>query len=280
MGIISLDQYKKERNAVDGVVELDKNAITMHNWNRWWDNAWTAATEYSKKCKGIEELAGTLEGKSCVVCAAGPSLSKHLDFIREVAGNVHIICVDRAFPQVWIDADMVVSVDQSIRCCDFMMRIRKQDDVKAALSLTSNPATYDLMLSREIETYQYGCAMGMFYENVKRVWPELAPRCRLSGGAIVTVTAIDIAVMMGAKRIITIGNDLMCGKETLHEELQKNPNLIDLGDNRYAAEAFIIAAYALREFVKIHPDVEFLDLSGGLDKGFVKINESEALKAC
>lgn len=257
-------------------------------WNIWWKNI-----EDNRRFdlyNGLENafcLSGKHEDATVIVCGAGPSLKENIEYLRN-ADNAIVICVDRAFELLvseGIIPDYCVTEDFSPTCSIFLNRAAYAPKTVFLVSLVSNPATINALRQSGKMPYLFGhkgeCVFfwqcyenehGFNYSNFKN-------------GSVVTFTACDFAVMLGASTVITIGNELSVKKKDIagEERFRAMPYTVHEIDGKPLDEPlkthneFLKACFVFGELPVEYPEVEFIDCSGGLKKPGWKIS---ALKEC
>ncbi|MFT3985435.1 MAG: DUF115 domain-containing protein [Lachnospiraceae bacterium] len=159
----------------------------------------------------VGELSGKIVGKDVYLAAAGPSLDKNIALLRERPENAVLIVVGTALRKLLaagIRPDYAVFLDASDRIYAQLAGLEKES-VPLLIASTA--------CRRLAENYQ-GPAYLIFqkeFEEAERHAKEHGCRTYMTGGSVATI-AFDIALRLGAKRIIAIGLDLAYTGNKLH----------------------------------------------------------------
>lgn len=169
----------------------------------------------------INELVNTLEEKQTViVVAAGPSLDKNIDLLREAKGKACIIACDTALKPLLkrdIVPDFFVVVDprkpmelfEESRICKIPMISGLNIPYQLMQKHTGKKILYfDTLFTLDLLDYVFEGK-----ERTDRQWMQSVP----TGGSVAT-SAFSIGRMMGAKTIILVGQDLALSEEKEHAE--------------------------------------------------------------
>ncbi len=164
--------------------------------------------ENLKYCPRLaDEVADRFKGRDVILVAAGPSLDKNAELVKELHEDPDdrplVICVGTAFRKLigmGIRPDFVGFLDSS-------ERIRRQI---AGAELQTVPAliaaTATMQISRDYAGEKYLlCQRG--FERAETYAKERGGRTFETGGSVATIL-MDAARQFGAKRIITVGLDL------------------------------------------------------------------------
>jgi hypothetical protein len=148
------------------------------------------------------ELFGTERGRTILVAAAGPTLAGHLDVLREHAAP--LIAVDaavRTLLDAGVTPDVVVTVDTKPH--GVVPHFDRDLDALAESVLVylpvSPPAALELWPGRRLAAYAH-------HPRYAELAREL-PRARLYCSGTVFHAAVDLAVRMGARRVVLLGAD-------------------------------------------------------------------------
>ena len=158
-----------------------------------------------------DELSGLIKGKDVYLVAAGPSLDKNVELLKEKPENAVVIVVGRAFwklLQLGIRPDFAVFLDAADRIYG-QLRGLEQETVPLLIGST---ACKRIAENYKGETYLI-CQEG-FYE-AERYAKENGFQTYLTGGSVATI-AFDLAIRLGAKRVIAIGLDLAYTGNKIH----------------------------------------------------------------
>lgn len=256
-------------------------------WDNFWENylinkdrGYLKDTINAKTCKGCEK------GKTGIVIGSGPSLLKNIKDLKKLLkrDDVFSICADRTF-QTLLDngimPDYCMTMDQSPLCATYLEKASKSHKTKFLVSVVSNPVTYMMFRLKKIPIYTYAqlSENSLFWACFEA--EEGTKWSFLRSGSIVGFTATDFAVKAGAKRVYLIGQDLCVYQgefdRTSNECLYANYNFKIPDTNKLTNLAFVQASVAFMNLPVSYPKVEFIDLSGGLDKGMKIKNIKEAI---
>ncbi len=149
-------------------------------------------------------LYGAFDGKPAVVVAAGPSLDKQLDLLREIRDRVVVIGIGqttRALRQAGIVPDLV-HVLESRDVSHQLTDAGDTSDLIVAPSADADPAIFDVPSRAKFTVTSAGGALG--------VWIAKATgESHFSmGGGTVAQGAVGMAQMLGCNPIALIGQDL------------------------------------------------------------------------
>lgn len=160
-----------------------------------------------------------------IIVAAGPSLEKNVRELKEYRNKAFILCVDRAapvlakegiLPHAYVTADAVKETflfadEQSAKVPWFAYTTSNYDALKM-LSGTN------IIFSSSIYAYAYE-----LFQHVGSDIYTLA-----NGGSVATV-AVNVALQLGSRRIVLVGQDLALTSEKVHA----GEDAIDLSQVHY-----------------------------------------------
>lgn len=165
-------------------------------------------------CKrSVEQLRYLFEDRYVYVVAAGPSLDKNLHLLKEKPDNSTIIVVGTAYHKVknmGIDPDCVIVSDANLEQWQKVSGIQKEEEKMLLLS------TADFEVGKNCGgdcylVYQEG------YEPARKVAAEKGYMLFETGGSVST-TALDVALRLGAERVIMLGLDLAYTGQKAHAD--------------------------------------------------------------
>ncbi|MBQ4231798.1 MAG: motility associated factor glycosyltransferase family protein, partial [Lachnospiraceae bacterium] len=155
-----------------------------------------------RNCKGnVDELKDKFEGKRVVMVAAGPSVSKHYDELKNLPEDVVVIAVSTIYRKLLAEGirpDFVVHIDPQIKTYGHLKDIN--EDIPLLVLSTAFEGCARLYPGKSYIIYQEG-----YY---------LAEQEALKGyqlyetGGSVSCVALEVAYKLGAKEIVLIGLDL------------------------------------------------------------------------
>lgn len=217
----------------------------------------------------VYELGDKWKGKTAYIVAAGPSLDYNFEHLKRVnKDNSIIIAVGTVFRKMvkeQIPIDYVVISDANVR-------VRKQidgvEDQQIPLLLLS---TTNFRFGRDYKGPKY-----LIYQDDFVLAEEAAQKqdgftCKV-GGSVSTV-AMDLAVKMGCKKIITVGLDLAYTNNYVHATDTSRRNISDVKNLRVIKDIHGKEVYTTcsmdkyREWIEAHiediKDVEFYNATEG-----------------
>lgn len=160
-----------------------------------------ANTKLSAKSPGVKHFIDCWKGRPAIIVAAGPSLNKQLDQLREIQGKILIIAVDKTWPILsasGIKPDIVVAIDPR-RPRSWQDAAPK--DVWFLVDIGCNPDVVNSVTGGHIFTHSSAAheeIFGFFYGE----------RGIMTSGGSVATHGFAFAKKMGASPIILIGQDL------------------------------------------------------------------------
>lgn len=205
-----------------------------------------------------------------IIVAAGPSLKKNVELLKEAKGKAVIIVVDSAINTVMkhgIKPDFVITVDTNKELKNFMAE--GLSDVFFLADATSNTAVLDMVKPKNL----------VFYSSDSGTWERLFEEegtaiSEIFAGGSVALDAMALAKEWGFKRIIMIGQDLaMTGNQqyadsdTLDAHAKFNsPTLYvkDIyGNDILTKKDYYTFIQGIEELAYKNPDIDFIDATEG-----------------
>lgn len=192
----------------DGIVREQLENVSLNIWtsisfaNNYDVNYWRNQHKFVGEVSEFENAYG---GKDHIVVAAGPSLDDYIDYIRENKGKKIIIAVNTVLKRLLkegIKPDFVCLVDPTK---GVFKHIDGVEDQTGDIPLIVDSCAYWKFIDvyqgpvYRLFTYIYSVAI----EEAKKLDQKVH-----NVGTTVTCLAIEIAIIMGAKRIELIGADL------------------------------------------------------------------------
>ncbi|WP_347904743.1 6-hydroxymethylpterin diphosphokinase MptE-like protein [Pseudomonas purpurea] len=196
-----------------------------------------ASADLVRNDTDVAELFGTHSGEVFVI-ATGPSLEKHFDNLRAIAGQVPrplFICVDTAYRPLrdhGIRPDLVVSIDQ--RISERHLPAQGSEGIRLVYMPLVDP---QLLMAWQGERY-VGYSASPIYAHMR----EQLPKSSLYVGGSVIHPAVDLAVKMGASRITLFGADFAFPMNKTHAGWQDG----DLGPQLGAARHWVLDGHGQR----------------------------------
>lgn len=217
----------------------------------------------------VYQLADKWKGKTAYIVAAGPSLDYNFQYLKQVnKENSIIIAVGTVFKKMvkeQVPIDYVVISDANVR-------VRKQiegiEDQQVPLLLLS---TTNFRFGRDYQGPKY-----LIYQDDFALAEEAAKEingftCKV-GGSVSTV-AMDLAIKMGCKKIVTVGLDLAYTNNYVHASDTSRRNISDVKNLRVIEDIHGKEVYTTcsmdkyREWIEEHiaqiKDVEFYNATEG-----------------
>ncbi len=168
---------------------------------------------YLKQAKNVYGFAGRFpEQVPCIVVAAGPSLEKNVDAIKEAKGKAVIIGVDRVADFLLdhgIIPDLLCTIDPNKGGCTFTDERLK--DVPVLAPAESNCVLLDGLGSPKV------IYLGGYPSLHESILSHLDVKMGgIALGGSVALCAFNVAVELGFSTIILAGQDLALGEKTTH----------------------------------------------------------------
>ena len=205
-----------------------------------------------------------------IIVAAGPSLKKNVDLLKEVKGKAVTIVVDSAINTVMahgIVPDFAITVDTNKELKNFTAE--ELSDVFLLADATANTKALDMVKSKNLVFYSSDSAtwQRMFREEGSSITEVFA-------GGSVALDAMALAKEWGFKRIIMIGQDLaMTGNKQYAdgEKLNQNtsfnsPTLYvkDIyGNDVLTKKDYYTFIRSIEDLAYRNPDIDFIDATEG-----------------
>lgn len=214
-----------------------------------------------------------------IVVAAGPSLEKNVELLKNVKNKALIICVDSAIKTLYnrgIAPDFVITIDNQKP-----LRLFEADGIGDAFLFADGAANTDVFDAIHPKNL-------IFYSSSSPIWDRMFASentCiqEVYSGGSVALDALAMSIVMGFKKVILIGQDLALtgGKqyadgEKIDTEKVNRDGMIVVKDI-YGNDIITKADY--RDFIRniedvayANPDVEIIDATeGGAFKRYTTI---------
>jgi len=209
-------------NAVKNILKekyVDKN--TMFYFANKWSDCLNNNLKYVFNSYNISDFIGTFKNKTAIIVSAGPSLSKNASLLKKVKGKVLIIAAFTAtkplIERFGVEPDFIVSVDSNQSGMDSLT-----ENIPLVFSATSNTEFLKKHKGKKIfcTSTLESFSPNLFVEYKK-------PFFAVAIGGSVACVCTDIAVTLGADRIILIGQDLAYTDNKMHTEgtVHKKPKI-------------------------------------------------------
>lgn len=204
-----------------------------------------------------------------IIVAAGPSLEKNIGILKEYKDKAIILCVDRVAPimakySIKPNAYVTVDAEKENELFDIPEEINAPWFAYTTSSYEGLKKTKNGGIIFCSTIFEYGSEI---YRRIGSGLDTLA-----NGGSVATV-ALNIALYLGTKRIIFVGQDLALTDNKVHagEETQ---GFIEDGNNYFSVKGFYGDKILTRgdfkfyldyytAFVHAHPEIEFINATEG-----------------
>lgn len=153
----------------------------------------------------------------CIVVAAGPSLEKNVDILKQAKGKALIICVDTALNFLikrGIIPDMTCTIDPQKGTTYFTRPELKE----IPIAVSSDSDYRSLMAIGNIEPIYFSTTNGFFQKLYKERGKNIE---YFDGGGSVGTVCFHLGVRLGFKTIILIGQDLAFTNRKAHAGMGK-----------------------------------------------------------
>ncbi|MDO4965147.1 MAG: DUF115 domain-containing protein [Lachnospiraceae bacterium] len=161
----------------------------------------------------VDELKDKIAGKDVYIIAAGPSLDENVSLLKNKPENSVIIAVGRVFRKLYnagISVDYVVFLDSADRIYGQYNGLEE-----TGIPLLIASTTYrKFAVNSKADKYLI-CQNGM--TEAEEYAKKNGFNTYNTGGSVATI-AFDIAISLGAKRVITIGLDLAYSESKTHTD--------------------------------------------------------------
>lgn len=165
-------------------------------------------------CDGyVDELASEFAGKNAVIVAAGPSLDKNVDLLRERPDNTIIVAVGTVFRKLvnmGIRPDYVVFLDAQASMISQIEGL-EQKDIPIICGATAYKGISKAYQGKKYLVCQNG------YDRAESYATTRGYKTYETGGSVSTI-ALDICVQLGCRKIGYIGLDLAFTENRGHSE--------------------------------------------------------------
>ncbi len=175
-----------------------------------------------KKSVHMSQLRHRHRGATAICVAAGPSLDRHIDFLRQLSTSCVIIAVDvvqQQLQKLGIPIDYLITVDSSDLIADrFSTAVNRTiSETTLVMPINGNPRL-DQFFSRRCY-FPSGGWLGRWLLNSEENLPS---------GTTVGVASVGLACYMGVKEIVLLGHDLSYGKTMYSTMVQEGQQLDDI----------------------------------------------------
>lgn len=238
--------------------------------------------KYLRDCITVDDLKEVFpKDLPVILVAAGPSLMESLDDLKKAKGKAAIIAVDRALDTLLnngIKPDFVATMDP----LKYINNFSSRDEITIPLFciMQSQPMIMEKHNGKKIL-----CEVGEYLQNVFTKVKGKYPMVPL-GGSVANMV-FSIAIHLGTKKLIFVGQDLAFSGDVTHAGgVISNPHGQDVemvpgvkGNkvrSRYDWKAYLDW---FGDMIELLPEIEFIDTKsdGAKIKGTVNMSLSEAL---
>lgn len=235
---------------------------------------------YLPGCRNGFDYVGVFpEDLPAIVVAAGPSLEKNVDLLKQVKGKALVIVVDSAIKTVYsrgIKPDFVITIDNQKP-----LRLFDADGIEDAFLLADGAANTDVFDA--IHPHNL-----IFYSSASPVWDRLFASentqiKEVYSGGSVALDALAMSIVMGFKKVILIGQDLALTGGKQYADGDSIDIEKAIGDGMIVVKDIygndIVTKADYRDFIRniedvayTNPDVEIIDATeGGAFKRYTTI---------
>lgn len=204
--------YKAYLEEIRSITEIA--VVNMHTGSYFGKSLTTNAIknlQYIKDGVSLEELKEHIDnGIPAIIVAAGPSLDKNIELLKEAKGKAYILATDTGVQHLLkrnILPDAMVTLDAKKP-----VRYMQYDEIKEIPLFCAVEANHEILklhTGRKI-WIRGGDYLSNLYEKFGKKISELNP-----GGSVATA-AFSICVGLGFSRIVLIGQDLAYGEHGTH----------------------------------------------------------------
>lgn len=203
-----------------------------------------------------------------IIVAAGPSLEKNVEDLREVKGKFFMIAVDTALPYLMskgIQPDLAITVDPGKKIDLF--EDERTRTIPLAIYSSSNHDIVSLLHDQKIIFASAECS---YYNKLY----QIADKCMYSlpkGGSVATC-AVTLAVEWGYKKIVLVGQDLALAPDKVHagkenEIIYKPEDRIPIegyyGDTVYTSLDYDYYRKWYELYLRCNTDIEMINATEG-----------------
>ena len=168
--------------------------------------------------KTIDDFVGRFpENMPCIIVAAGPSLEKNVNVLKQAKGKAFIICVDTALTfliERGIIPDMACTIDPQ-KGATYFTRPELKD---IPIAVSSDSDYQSLMAIEDIKPIYFSTTNGFF----QRLYQDKGRNVEyFDGGGSVGTVCFHLGVRLGFKTIILVGQDLAFTDRKAHAGMGK-----------------------------------------------------------
>lgn len=247
------------------------NINSINHFDKLWYGNYAQNIKHLKETCSVKVLQNILKGVPAVVCAAGPSITKNIEKLKNLKDNVLIVAVGSGISVLeanGIKAHIAGAMDGNYTEAALFKNLSINEKVSLFYSLQVNSDVLKeteeckfLMNQVNMDTY-----IGKFL--------NLDMYDQFSGSSIANVMAYNL-VRLGCNPIIFLGQDLCYSRNKSYAEgatfyssisddkFEKSPDYVKVKNNKgedvYTKPSFISMRDVMEEIVKNNPQIEFLN---------------------
>ncbi len=206
-----VEAVKRVRRAKEA---FDMGALTRINKSMVWAMLTAEHADHLRRTPNLSALYDAFVGVPAVVAAAGPSLNKQLPLLAELQDRVLIIAIGQtlgALRQAGIEPHLV-HILESQNVIQQLSKFGTSDDVNLVVTPDTNTALF------EVNVRSRFVAVPVFNEIAKWLVRPHGIRRFTSGGGSVAQGAVGIALALGCRDILLIGQDLAFTNDRIYAE--------------------------------------------------------------
>jgi len=204
------------------------NIATLAKFEKTWSSNIAGNIREFYSNPGAVSFYGRFSGLPAIVVAAGPSLYRSLDFIRENADRAVIISVDTAYrilKKNGIEPHFCMAVDPQVINARYFEGAEQGKTILAA-DPTVHPSVFRLFNGRYIFT-------GVAFEMMKWIEKITGGKGDLAHGGSVSTNAYDFAKRLGVSSVYMVGQDLSFTEGLAHSPGSYLDEQVHLKTNRF-----------------------------------------------
>lgn len=163
--------------------------------------------------KSVEECRDNFEDKTVYIVAAGPSLDKNVEELRNVSANSTVLIVGtvfRKFLKEKIPFDYVIMTDGTVGVYPQIQGLEQENKPLFLL------ATCYYKVAKDYQGERY-LIFQKAYKKSEQYAREKEYETFETGGSVLT-TAVEVAISLGAKQVVLVGADLAFSGGTSHSK--------------------------------------------------------------
>ena len=260
---------------------IENNVRCDRHWRSTWDFNFALNKVYLRDLPAVKSLFQTEVGKSFLVVGAGPSVKENYSNIKYAQEKgIIVIAVDRVYDSLKdnnISPDYTISVDCGPSVESRFMQTAECSD-KFVLMACQEPMLYKRLVDNRAQIWSF-LPLAPFSKHWQRLYRSDRFARHFYGlrvHSVVSGSAVDLALWMGASEIYTIGCELSWEKfeDIAPDYMPLEPAKVKLSDGReiWTICAFMNAALCMAYYPSMFPNVRFYDLSNGLAQGWTLAN--------